>query len=132
MIRIVLPLGAVAILAACAPTETMSFSSKQEEACYREVSAGLPKDRELRRDASGRFVEVVIINDQVRDIDPSPAFNNCMVRTAGTGGMISEMGTLTLTAEQQAVWSTLSDAQKRDALEFVAEGGTFDQWLARQ
>lgn len=131
MIRIALPLGAVTLLAACGPTETMTFKSQQEEACYREVSAGLPADRELRRDASGRFVEVLIINNQVRDIDPSPAFNNCMVRVAGVS-TISDMGTLTLTADQQRVWSTLSDAQKRDALEFVAEGGTFDQWLAQR
>jgi len=131
MIRYAFPLGAVALLAACGSTETMSFKSQQEEACYREVSAGLPADRQLRRDASGRFVEVLIINDQVRDIDPSPAFNNCMVRVAGVS-TISEMGTLTLTANQQRVWSTLSEAQKRDALEFVAEGGSFDQWLAQR
>jgi hypothetical protein len=131
MTRYLLPLGAVAMLAACAPTEMMTFNSKQEEACYREVSAGLPADRQLRRDAAGRFVEVLIINDQVRDIDPSPEFNNCMVREAGVS-TLSDMGTLNLTAEQQRVWSTLSDTQKREALEFVAEGGTFDQWLAQR
>lgn len=128
---VLLPLGGLALLAACTTTETMTFTSKQEEACYREVSAGLPADRELRRNASGRFVEVLIINDQVRDVDPSPAFNNCMVQVAGLS-TISEMGTLTLTAEQQKIWSTLTEAEKRDALEFAAEGGSFDQWLARR
>ncbi len=126
-----LPLGAVALLAACAPTETMTFTSKQEEACYRQVSADLPADRQLMRDSAGRFVEVLIINDQVRDIDPSPEFNACMVQAAGAS-TISGMGTLTLNADQQRIWPTLSEAEKRDALEFAAEGGSFDQWLAQR
>lgn len=131
MTRILFPLGAVALLAACGPSDKMTFTSQQEETCYRQVSASLPADRELRRDSSGRFVEVLIINDQVRDIDRSPAFSNCMVSASGAS-MISDMGTLTLTTEQQRIWSTLSESEKRAALEFAAEGGSFDQWLAQR
>ncbi len=128
MFRAMILLPAAALMA-CGSAPTQSFKSQQEETCFNRASADLPADKELRRDSAGRFVEVTIINNQVRDIDPSEVFNNCMVSEIDPGS-ISDLGTITFTGEDLTVWNNLSDDAKKRALEFIRNGGTLREFVA--
>lgn len=117
-------------LAACeTPQEQIAFKSKQEQVCYERVSATLPADRKLQRDSAGRFVEVTIINSQVRDIDASADFNQCMA-SVQPADALSDMGSITFTREEQVIWDSLTDDAKRDALIYIRGGGTLRDFVA--
>ena len=116
-------------LGSCAPTETVRFESQQERDCYNRAAATLPENKELRRDRGGRFVEVTIINSQVRDIDPSEVFNNCIV-LENDPGSITDLGTVKFTGEELEIWNSLTDDAKRNALEFIRNGGTLREFVA--
>ncbi|WP_112321873.1 hypothetical protein [Oceanibium sediminis] len=123
--------ASAALVAACGPVaETQTFKSQQEQACYERVSAELPEGRELRRDSAGVFVEVATVDRFMRDIDDSEAFNACMAanRPAGSGG---DIPTITFTAEELAIWRGLTDAARKDALEFIRNGGTLKEFVAQ-
>ena len=122
--------GAGVLAAGCGPRgDGIAFRSQQEETCYNRAKANLAEGKELRRDSAGRFVEVTIINSQVRDIDPSEAFNNCMVSETDPGS-ITDLGTVTFTGEDLTIWNSLSDDAKKRALEFIRNGGTLREFVA--
>lgn len=117
-------------LAACAPVEEIAFTSKQEEACYNQASAQLGPNRRLERDRIGVFVEVFATDGFTRSISPSAEFDACMVQNqaAGSGG---DLGTITFTPEEQKIWDSLTDAARKDALEFIRNGGTLKEFVAQ-
>lgn len=120
----------VLLLAACGGTgESIEFRSQQEQACYTRVSSQLPGDKQLRRSGSGQFVEVTVINDQVRNAMPSEAFNACMVSEADPNSL-SDIGTVTFSGDEQVIWDSLSDDAKRRALEFIKNGGSLTEFAA--
>ncbi|MEM8871182.1 MAG: hypothetical protein AAGB10_05435 [Pseudomonadota bacterium] len=117
-------------LAACGNSgPAIEFRSQQEQVCYQRVSAQLPGDKQLRRSGSGQFVEVTVINDQVRNAVPSEAFNSCMVAEADPDSL-SDIGTVTFTGDELIIWNSLSDEAKRRALEFIKNGGTLTEFAA--
>jgi|GEM_PF-3778070 len=127
-----LPLAATAaafVVAGCETTETIQFTSKQEEACYNQVTSGLGPNKRLERDRNGVFVVVTSTSGFVRDVDQSPEFDACMVQNQvpGSGG---DQGTITFTPAEQAIWDSLSDASRKDALEFIRNGGTLTEFSA--
>lgn len=122
--------GVCGTVVACGPQgEQISFRSAQERACYDQARAALPEGRELRRDSAGRFVEVTLVDSSLRDIDPSETFNNCMV-TEVDPGSISDLGTVNFTGEELEIWNSLNDDAKRNALEFIRNGGTLREFVA--
>ena len=132
MKTIVVPiLAATGLLGACAaPQEAQRFNSEQERACYERVSATLTSGRELRRGPDGTFVEVTMINDFMRDVERSAAFDACMTanRPAGSTG---DMAPVTFTAEELTIWRSLTDTARAQALEFIRNGGTLREFVAQ-
>lgn len=130
MIR-TLPLAAAALaVAGCATTEAIQFTSKQEEACYVQVSAGLADNERLERDRNGIFVKVKSSDGFLRNVEQSPEFDACMAQNevAGSGG---DLGTITFTPEEQQIWDSLTDAARKEALEFIRNGGTLTEFVAQ-
>ncbi|MSU89572.1 hypothetical protein GE300_08075 [Rhodobacteraceae bacterium 2CG4] len=119
------------VVAACETPQQqqIAFQSQQERVCHERVSATLPADRRLERDSAGRFVEITVINAQLRDIDVSERFNQCMASVAPADAL-SDMGTVTFTREEQAIWDSLTDAARRDALIYIRGGGTLREFVA--
>ena len=119
-----------AALAACTVTEPIEFKSKQERACYLQASAALDDDERLVRDSNGTFTVVKSTSGFVRDIQPSPEFDQCMTanQVPGSGG---DLGTITFTPEEQVIWDSLTDAARKEALEFIRKGGTLKEFVAQ-
>lgn len=127
----VLPLICAATLAACAaPAERVAFESRQEQVCYQRVSADLPANQSLRRAPGSGFVKVTEVNGMLRDAVRAPEFDECMAQVAGNPSF-SDMRTVTFTAEEQLIWSSLTDEARRDALAFINAGGTLREFVAR-
>lgn len=116
-------------LMACSSEPKIAFQSEQERVCYERVEPTLPRDKSLRRDSAGTFVEVTIINSSVRDIGRNAAFDACMVNETDPGS-ITDLGTITFSGEEQVIWNSLSDAARRDALEYIKNGGTLREFVA--
>ena len=114
---------ALALSACAAPEEESRFESAAEEACYNRASAELQPGQRLERNRAGGFVVVTGSGGFVRDTQISQTFNTCMDGSLGDADGIVAGGSITLTAEEQAIWNTLSDAQKREALIFKQRGG---------
>ncbi|MEO1293526.1 MAG: hypothetical protein AAFV62_11960 [Pseudomonadota bacterium] len=115
-----------ALLAACGgpPEEAIAFNNAAEQACYEQVSASLDPNWELRRGSTDEpFVEVLIIDRRIRDIDRSVAFEECIANPA-VSDRVSERGPIRLSPADQAIWDGLTDAQKREALIVLQNGGT--------
>lgn len=130
-LALIAPLAGLAVLAGCAePTETVTFKSQQERVCYERVSATLPPNHVLRRAGADNWVKATIVNGLLRDVQPAPEFADCMVAEAGNPSF-SDMGTITLTPDEQVIWNSLSDQARRDALEFIANGGTLAEFAAQ-
>ena len=127
MRQIALALPALAIAAACTETEAIEFRSEQERACYLRASAALDDDERLVRDSNGVFVKVESESGFVRDVEPSPEFDQCMVaeEVPGSGG---DLGTITFSPEEQQIWDSLTDAARKEALEFIRKGGTLKEF----
>ena len=123
-------IGTAALAACAAPAEQVAFTSAQEQACYERISATLPPNQSLRRNADGDFVRVTIVNGLLRDAERVPEFEACMVQVSGNVSF-SDMGTITFTPAEQAIWDSLSDAARRDALEFIYNGGTLREFVGR-
>ena len=123
--RAILLTSAAALgLAACAPTDTgPSFNSEAERACYERVSAGLGANQRLVRNAEGGWVVVTGTGGFTRDAERSGAFDTCMNQSLGDADGIRAGSAISLTAEEQAIWNGLTDAQKRQALIFKQQGG---------
>lgn len=116
------------ILAACGPGPgQIVFTSEKEKACYDQARAKITNpNTKLQRSQDGTFVRVTTENGFVRDIDPSITFERCMASSNTTGTPVQNLGeglTVTLSAEEQAIWNTLSDTKKREALLFKQQGG---------
>ncbi|MHA3978278.1 hypothetical protein ACW9UR_11385 [Halovulum sp. GXIMD14794] len=119
----------LAVAACGGPKQQIAFTSQQEQACYERVSASLPEGRTLQRNADGWFMEVTTVNAQVRDVRTSAAFNQCMA-TIVPENAISDMGTITFSPQDQAIWDSLTDDAKRDALIYMRGGGTLQEFVA--
>lgn len=119
----------LAVAACGGPKQQLVFTSQQEQACYERVSASLPEGRTLQRNADGWFMEVTTVNAQVRDVKTSAAFNQCM-STVLPENTISDMGTITFSPQDQAIWDSLTDDAKEDALIFIRGGGTLREFVA--
>lgn len=121
-----LPMIAVTLAACSLPADTVAFKSEQEEVCYNEAQASITNPEiSLMRSNDGTFVQVHREGGFVDDIDPSPVFNQCMA-AAGVAVPIDPVRgsvSVTFTKEEQAIWETLGDAQKRQALAFKQQGG---------
>lgn len=123
-------LPAAGLLAACTAEEpTIDFQTRAEEVCYQQVAPTLPSTKRLVRDSGGNVVEATIINSQLRDVSLNPRFNRCLVEESGPPGL-TDMGTVRLTQEELAIWDTLSDPEKRRALEFMRDGGMLTEFVA--
>ncbi|MEM8787114.1 MAG: hypothetical protein AAGE76_02530 [Pseudomonadota bacterium] len=129
---LILSSGIGAVLAACSPApEGPTFTSKQEETCFQQAQASLPEDRQLRRDREGAFVEVLLVEDRVRDIDRSQTFEECMAAASRVGtGSLADLGTVNFTEDELLIWNTLNDAARKAALEFIQAGGTLAEFVA--
>ncbi|NNU78918.1 hypothetical protein HMH01_00570 [Halovulum dunhuangense] len=124
-------LATAALLAACAaPEATQSFSSRQEQVCYERTSAALAPGRELRRGPDGTFVEVTVVNDFMRDVERSEAFDACMTATRPAGST-GDMAPVTFTGEELTIWRSLTDTARAQALEFIRNGGTLREFVAQ-
>lgn len=116
-----------AMLSACGDgAPQITFKSAQEKSCYESTLASVTDSSiSLVRGNDGNFVEVKRTNGFVDDLKPSPVFNQCMA-SANTGTPVDPVSgdiSVSLTAEEQAIWDGLSDARKRDALAFKQKGG---------
>ena len=123
-------IGTAALAACAAPAEQVAFTSAQEQACFERISATLPANQSLRRNADGDFVRVTIVNGLLRDAERVPEFEACMVQVSGNVSF-SDMGTITFTPAEQAIWDSLSDAARRDALGFIYNGGALREFVGR-
>ncbi len=121
---LVLIAGAALGLAACGETTVeQSFESEAERACFNRASAELGPGQRLVRNQSGGFVVVTGTGGFVRDSEVSQTFVTCMEGSLGDADGIVAGNAITLTAEEQAIWNGLTDAQKREALIFKQRGG---------
>ncbi len=131
--KTVLPmiLVSAAALAACAPTETITFQSEKERQCYEQTVAGFTSpNKSLERNRDGVFVEVIRVDGFVRDVDASAAFTTCMQSTGfAPASAVTNAAPVTFTPEEASLWNTLTDAQKREALAFIQQGGTLRGYL---
>lgn len=120
------------ILAACGgpPEEAIAFNNAEEQACYEQVSASLDPNWELRRSTTDEpFVEVQIIDRRIRDIDRSVAFEDCIANPV-IADRVTERTPIRLSPADQAIWDGLTDAQKREALIVLQNGGTLADALS--
>lgn len=134
--RYLLSLAVPMALAACdEATETVTFKSDKERACYEKAQAEITNpNTSLARDKDGNFVKVTKVDGFVRDVDPSETFERCMVtveRHAEIGPEVKNAA-ISLTAAEKAEWDKLSDADKRAALIFIQNGGTLAEFLAQR
>lgn len=122
---------AALLLAACGG-EQLQFVSEKERQCYFEAEAALTDpNTTLQRGRSGVFVEVTRINGFIRDTDSSEVFRTCMASSdTARGPVVVEAAPISFTPQEQTIWNGLSDAQKREALVFIQQGGTLRQFIA--
>jgi len=120
---LVITCAAIGLVACGETTVEQSFESEAERACFNRASAELEPDQRLVRNQSGGFVIVTGTGGFVRDSDLSQTFANCMQGSLGDADGIVAGNAIVLTAEEQAIWNGLTDAQKREALIFKQRGG---------
>lgn len=122
--------GSALLLSACTEVEPIEFNSRQERACYIRAKATLDDGERLMRDSNGVFVVVQSESGFVRDVEPSPEFETCMTANQIPGSS-GDLGTITFTPEEQVIWDSLTDAARKEALEFIRKGGTLKEFVAQ-
>lgn len=119
----------VAVTACVASDPLPAFTSDQERDCYLKVQDTLGPGRTLMRAGDSGFVEVYRVNGFLRDIGPSDSFNACM---GAASGRMTARGTVTFTAAEAQQWETLNDAERRAAYDFLIQGGSLAEFMARR